>query len=160
FKQRKYPPTYLNDGSHWWDGSQIYGNSEEETVALRYRDGEGPAGDVRLAPDRLLPIAPQTQREQAGLGHNWRPGLSLSHTRLAQEHNAIAARLRLEYPFWSADRLFHTARLINTALMAKIHTVDWTPAILGHPTIAVALNGNWAGVLPERVARLLGRFSD
>jgi hypothetical protein len=160
FRERKYPPTYLNDGTHWWDGSQVYGNTEAETAALRVRDGEGPAGDLRLAADRLLPIDPQTQSEQAGLVDNWWLGLSLMHTLFAQEHNAIAARLRLEYPYWGADRIFHTARLVNTALMAKIHSVEWTPAILSHPTIDVALNGNWAGVLPERVARLLGRFSD
>jgi hypothetical protein len=38
--------------------------------------------------------------------------------------------------------------------------VEWTPAILGHPTITLVLNGNWSGVLPERVARSLGHFTD
>ena len=30
--------------------------------------------------------------------------------------------------------LYEKARLVNAALMAKIHTVDWTPAIIAHPT--------------------------
>src|SRR5439155_23289773 len=34
----RYPPTYLNTGSHWWDGSQIYGNNKAETRALPARD--------------------------------------------------------------------------------------------------------------------------
>src|SRR3712207_7565752 len=36
--------------------------------------------------------------------------------------------LRAEYPRWSDDDLFDRARLINTAMLAKIHTVEWTPA--------------------------------
>jgi hypothetical protein len=58
-------------------------------------------GELRLSPDRLLPIDPATQQEQAGLTDNWWLGLSLMHTLFAQEHNAIAARLRLEYPYWA-----------------------------------------------------------
>ena len=27
--------------------------------------------------------------------------------------------------------------------MAKIHTIEWTPAILAHPTVKLAMNGNW-----------------
>ena len=33
-------------------------------------------------------------------------------------------------PAWDDQRLFDTAWLINAALMAKIHTVEWTPGIL------------------------------
>jgi len=33
----------------------------------------------------------------------------------------------------SDDELFDKAWLINSALLAKIHTVEWTPGILGHP---------------------------
>ena len=50
------------------------------------------------------------------------------------EHNAICDRLRAEYPTWTDEQLFDKARLVNAALIAKIHTVDWTPAILAHPT--------------------------
>src|SRR3954447_14166143 len=85
FKQRKYPPTFLNDGSHWWDGSQVYGNNEAETEQLRCGDSEtlppdrpghaprtrNTKGELKLSPDRLLPIDPATQREQSGLTDNW-----------------------------------------------------------------------------------------
>ncbi len=162
-----HPPTYRNDGSHWWDGSQIYGNNDDETRQLRSDpkvviDGvpRDARGDLRLSPDRLLPIDPKTQQEQAGLVDNWWLGLSLLHTLFAQEHNSIAASLRVAYPFWDSDRVFHTARLVNTALMAKIHTVEWTPAILAHPAIDVALNGNWAGILTERFTNVFGRLGD
>src|SRR5436189_869561 len=43
--------------------------------------------------------------------------------------------------------------------MAKIHTVEWTPAILAHPTIKVALNANWWGLVGEKLTKMLGRIS-
>ena len=32
--------------------------------------------------------------------------------------------------------------------MAKIHTVEWTPAILPHPLTILALRTNWHGLAP------------
>jgi hypothetical protein len=43
--------------------------------------------------------------------------------------------------------------------MAKIHTVEWTPAILAHPTLKVAMNANWWGLVGETLTKLLGRVS-
>ena len=47
-----------------------------------------------------------------------------------KEHNRICDELHDAYPSWSSDALYHQARLINAALMAKIHALEWTPAIL------------------------------
>ena len=55
------------------------------------------------------------------------------HTLFVREHNAICDRLQSVYPSWSDDELFARAHLINAAMLAKIHTVEWTPAILGPP---------------------------
>jgi hypothetical protein len=87
-------------------------------------------------------------------------GLALLHTLFVKEHNAICDRLKQEYPDWKDDDLFDHARLINAALMAKIHTVEWTPGILGHPALQIAMNANWWGMLGEHVKRLWGRVSD
>lgn len=43
--------------------------------------------------------------------------------------------------------------------MAKIHTVEWTPAILAHPTLQVSMNANWWGLVGENLTKLLGRIS-
>ena len=53
----------------------------------------------------------------------------------------------------SDQELYDKARLVNAALMAKIHTVDWTPAIIAHPTTVLALRTNWYGLLGEHLAR-------
>ena len=43
--------------------------------------------------------------------------------------------------------------------MAKIHTVDWTPAIIAHPTTVIALNANWWGLEGETLDKRLGRIT-
>jgi hypothetical protein len=80
------------------------------------------------------------------------------HTLFALEHNAICDRLRLEFPHWDDEQLFQTARLVNAALIAKIHITEWTPALLGHKTLQFAMRANWWGIAGERLTRLLGRI--
>ena len=36
--------------------------------------------------------------------------------------------------------------MVNSALMAKIHTVEWTPAILAHPALEIGMKANWWGL--------------
>ena len=55
--------------------------------------------------------------------------------------------------------LYEKARLVNAALMAKIHTVDWTPAVIAHPTTVLALACELVG--PRgRTARQAARQAD
>ena len=63
-----------------------------------------------------------------------------------REHNAICDRLSEDYPQMGTTTLYRTARLVNAALMAKIHTVEWTPAIIAHPTTVRAMRTNWWGI--------------
>jgi hypothetical protein len=44
------------------------------------------------------------------------------------------------------EHVFQTARLINAAVMAKIHTVEWTPAILPNKVLKKAMYTNWYGL--------------
>ena len=86
-----------------------------------------------------------------GFSDNYWIGLSLLHTLFVKEHNAICDHLRGSYPTWDDEQLFLTARLVNSALMAKIHTVEWTPGILANPVLERAMHANWYGVLPQWV---------
>ena len=61
---------------------------------------------------------------------NWWVGLAMLHNLFAREHNAICDHLVEHHPDWDDDRLFNVARLVNAAVMAKIHSIEWTPAIL------------------------------
>ncbi|WP_437630068.1 peroxidase family protein [Sorangium sp. So ce854] len=154
-----YPPTFLNASSHWWDASVFYGNDEEELrLLIDLKDGAG--AKLRLEPigSELIGVIPSRMRRQAEVSRQWWVGLSLLHTAFAREHNTIAEHLHRRYPTWSPERVFHTSRLIVSALMAKIHTVEWTTAILGHPTLQIAMNANWWGLLGENITRTFGRF--
>ena len=150
------PPTFTNTETHWWDASQLYGSSEEFQRLVR----SGEAGKLRLSDDGLLPLDPTTLDELPGGLDGWWAGLALLHVLFMREHNAVCDRLRAEYPGWSDDELFEHARLVVAALIAKIHTVEWTPAILGHPTLQIAMRANWWGLAGERLNRLVGRLGD
>ena len=67
-----------------------------------------------------------TGSEITGFTENSWVGLSLLHGLFALEHNAICDMLRRHNAQWDDERLFQQARLVNAALLAKIHTVEWT----------------------------------
>ncbi|KAF2848410.1 heme peroxidase [Plenodomus tracheiphilus IPT5] len=151
-------PAYHNQNTHWWDGSQIYGSSEVRTKELR---GQAKNGKLAVDAQKFATYLPRDADgiPQTGFNTNWWLGLEMLHTVFVLEHNAICDELVKAYPDWTSEKLFNTARLITCALMAKIHTVEWTPAILAHPALKISMEANWWGVLGERLYKLLGRVS-
>ncbi|MGH9410867.1 MAG: peroxidase family protein [Vicinamibacterales bacterium] len=146
--------TYPNEVTHWWDGSQLYGSNQETEDRVRTgADGRLLAGGKLYLPQNLLPISPATGIEDSGFTRNWWLGLSMFHTLFARHHNRICDELTREYPDhpWTSDQLFKTARLVNAAVMAKIHTVEWTPAVLPNKTVAPGLCVNWWGLAETRL---------
>jgi hypothetical protein len=148
------PVTYINSQTHWWDASSIYGITPERRREIR----TGVDGKLVLK-DGQLPLDPVTGVALTGFSENWWVGLGLLHTLFTLEHNAICDRLAHDYPAMSDDELFGTAQLINSALLAKIHTIEWTPAIISHPVLKVAMRANWFGMAGEKLHRRLGRIS-
>lgn len=148
-----YPPTFLNHETHWWDGSQLYGTDEETLRKVR----SGQQGKLRIESNGLLPVD-EHGIDITGENGNYWIGLSMLHTLFVREHNAICDHLRDKHPHWSDDELFDHARLINSALMAKIHTVEWTPGIVAHPTVKYGMRGNWWGLLGEQYYRSHGHI--
>ena len=149
------PPVYDNADTHFWDGSQLYGLTPERQAALREYAG----GRLLLGEDGGLPLDPQTGVDLTGVSNNWWSGLSLLHWLFAKEHNAICDRLAAAYPSLGDDELYRLGRRINAAVMAKIHTIEWTPTILPHPTVQRAMHSNWYGVGGPRLSRLMRRWS-
>ncbi|MFI6732711.1 peroxidase family protein [Nonomuraea sp. NPDC050451] len=147
------PATSLNTLTHWWDLSLVYGLSDEEQRALR----TGTRGRIRHRPSGLRAMAGGKADPSREPGF-WL-GLVMMQGLFEREHNAICERLHAEYPTWSDDELFERARLINAALVAKIHTVEWTPAAISHPTAVTGLRSNWWGLASEPINRALGRIS-
>ncbi|MCZ4609487.1 peroxidase [Streptomyces sp. Lzd4kr] len=135
------PLLFGNTASHWWDGSEVYGGDERTARFLREADGRA---ELRLE-DGHLPSGGNGGIPLTGFSDNWWMGLSAMHTLFAREHNAVCAALRAEYPTMGEERIYQTARLVVSALIAKIHTVEWTPAILATEAIDIALHTNWQG---------------
>jgi hypothetical protein len=57
----------------------------------------------------------------------------------------------------TGDEIFHTARLINCAIMAKIHTVEWTPAVLPNRKLVLGMETNWWGLFEALFKRVSTR---
>jgi hypothetical protein len=142
-------PAFRNKDPQWWDGSQIYGESVQETLRLRTDPDTNelcPHGRLYLDNRKLLP-RDENEHVLSGFTDNWWVGMELLHTLFAQEHNAICERLCQVETHLTVQEIFETARLINCAIMAKIHSVEWTPGILDQASIQPALDANWMGLV-------------
>ncbi|TFV92790.1 heme peroxidase [Blastococcus sp. CT_GayMR20] len=149
------PVTSVNGITHWWDGSSLYGSTAAEQDRVRSHED----GKLRLTPEGKIPLPEDPELDPTRVP-GWWTGLGMLATLFVREHNAVCDRLRTDYPTWDDEELFQRARLVIAALLAKIHTAEWTPAVISHPTTAFALRANWFGVAGERIARSLGRISD
>ncbi len=132
------PQGYKNVVTHWWDGSQLYGSSEEQIKKVR-----GPLSRSR-APGEVqtdhgyLPLD-RDGLPVTGFNENWWLGLSMLHQLFIQEHNSIARALVQAYPesspevqarlnneYWRLPEqhrydqyIFDKARLINCTVFLK-----------------------------------------
>lgn len=79
------------------------------------------------------------------------------HTLFAREHNAIVDRLRCDFPRADGEWLFQKARLVNAALIVKIHAAEWTPALLQMPALHYGMRASWWGILGEDYILAHGR---
>jgi Animal haem peroxidase len=139
-------PIFANSATPWWDGSEVYGADEKKAAELR-------AGAYIRLEDGYLP-ADIDGINVTGFSESWWLGLSAMHTLFAREHNVMCKELQNAYPSWSDERVYQTARLIVSALIAKIHTVEWTPAILATKPTELALRSNWYGTPKDWLSQL------
>ena len=133
----------INSNSSFWDGGQIYNDN------LRTHDG---TGNLKL-PNGYLPI--KNNIEELGFNNNIWFGLSLLHLLFVKEHNSICSELVKKYPNWSDDKLYNISRLIVTGIIAKIHVVEWTCAILPNEITSLNQNISYNGIIGENNKRIL-----
>ncbi|GAQ80091.1 hypothetical protein KFL_000460035 [Klebsormidium nitens] len=146
-QQSSRPGTFANTVTHWWDASQLYGSDNLTQGGLRtYEGGEictvkGPFGEDRL------PRESETGLPVTGFNDDWWMGLSLMHTLFVKEHNAVAQAIQAADLSLSDEELFQKARLVIAAEIAKIHTLEWMPTILGfNPVLSSGLDIIWHGL--------------
>lgn len=147
--------------------------------------GEGESGDC-------APINPEwVGQEATAFPDNWSVGLSFYHNLFAREHNAFVDAFRkhaeaepdadsgLRNPADpdrvitygelagpdGGEQLFEIGRLVVSALIAKIHTIEWTTQLLYNNPLYKGMNSNWSGLFEDHpvpsdvTARLLRRLS-
>lgn len=51
--------------------------------------------------------------------------------------------LQKEYPDFEDEDLYRHARLVTSAVIAKVHTIDWSVELLKTDTLLAGLRGNW-----------------
>ncbi|KAJ3393438.1 hypothetical protein HDU84_001928 [Entophlyctis sp. JEL0112] len=112
-------------------------------------------GMLAMDSDNLIPLG-SNNIEETGLTTNWWLGLSIMHNLFARNHNNICSQLAHAYPNMTDEQLFQTARLVNAAISAKIHTVEWTPALLANKHLYLGMNINWNGLPSLNYNGLLG----
>ena len=101
------PPTFVNTSSHWWDASQIYGQSLDYQTFVR----AGHDGKLRVEPDGSLPLPPGKTDGNPTEEPGFWIGLAMLQTLFTYEHNAVCDMLRGNYPTWNDEEVFQRARL-------------------------------------------------
>jgi len=146
-------PTYPGFRTNWWDASFVYGNSS--TQVNNARSGKG--GKLKTSTEH-----PNTQpRDKNGvvlIGDNknsWL-GVELLQEVFAKEHNYVAEQIGKNHDNMSDQEIFDATRNVIAALVAKIHTADWTVELLKTRNLQVGMYTNWYG-LPYGI-RSLGGF--
>ncbi|MFS7962141.1 putative hem peroxidase superfamily, hem peroxidase, animal-type [Helianthus anomalus] len=144
---------FLNSRTPWWDGSVIYGNNEDGMGKVRaYTDGK-----LKIARDGLLEHDDKGIPISGDVRNCW-AGFSLLQALFVKEHNAICDMLKGHYPEFDDEKLYQHARLVTSAIIAKIHTIDWTVELLKTDTLLAAMRINWYGMLGKKVKDLFGNI--
>ena len=98
-------PGYKNENTAWWDGSQIYGSSEEVTQSLRTKLPDGKLSLDKIGAVSFLP-RDKDGNPLTGFNNNWWIGMEMLHTLFALEHNAICDEIKKAHPEWTGLVLF------------------------------------------------------
>ncbi|CAL5032150.1 unnamed protein product [Urochloa decumbens] len=128
---------YYNVRTAWWDGSAIYGNNEKKAVKLRtYVDGKLVIGDdsLHLHEENGVPLSGDVR-------NSW-VGVSILQALFIKEHNAVCDAIKEEHPNLSDEELYRYAKLVTSAVIAKVHTIDWTVELLKTKTLRAAMRIN------------------
>nr|KYP43075.1 Peroxidase [Cajanus cajan] len=136
------PKGHLNIRTSWWDASVVYGSYKERQDRVRsYQDGK-----LKIAENGLL------ARDDDGIAicgdvrNSW-VGVSTLQALFIKEHNAVCDAIKAEDPSLSDEDLYRYGRLVVSAVIAKVHTIDWTVELLKTDTMLAGMRANWYGLL-------------
>ncbi|XP_004147442.1 alpha-dioxygenase 1 [Cucumis sativus] len=141
----------INIRTPWWDGSVLYGSNEQMLNKVRtYEDGK-----LKIADDGLLPHDKDGIAISGDVRNSW-AGVSTLQALFIKEHNAVCDVLKKEYGNMEDEELYRRARLVTSAVIAKVHTIDWTVELLKTDTLLAGMRGNWYGLLGKKFKDTFG----
>ncbi|KAK4603777.1 hypothetical protein RGQ29_012330 [Quercus rubra] len=133
------------------DGSVIYGSNVKTLNKVRtLKDGK-----LKISPDGLLLHDQDGIAVSGGVCNSW-IGFSTLQALFIKEHNAVCDTLKKEYPSLDDEELYRYARLVTSAVIAKIHTIDWTLELLKTDMLLAGMRGNWYGLLGKKFKYTFG----
>ncbi|XP_024991524.1 alpha-dioxygenase 1-like [Cynara cardunculus var. scolymus] len=136
---------HRNIRTSWWDGSAIYGSNSFSLNHVRtFKDGK-----LKIAKNGLLRHDEKGFPIAGDIRNSW-IGVSTLQALFILEHNAICETLKKEYNELNDEDLYHHARLVTSAVIAKIHTIDWTVELLKTDTLHAGMRANWYGLFGKR----------
>ncbi|CAA6669880.1 unnamed protein product [Spirodela intermedia] len=142
---------HKNIRTSWWDGSVLYGS--DKVVGARVRTLVD--GKLSIGEDGLLLHDEQGRAVSGDVKNSW-AGVSILQALFVKEHNAVCDALKKEHPEFNDETLFQYARLVTSAVIAKIHTIDWTVELLKTDTLNAGMHANWYGLLGKRFKSIFG----
>ncbi|WOL13037.1 alpha-dioxygenase 1-like [Canna indica] len=136
-----------NIRTSWWDGSVVYGSEGKKEAKVRsFIDGK-----LKIADNNLLQHDANGIAVSGDIRNSW-AGVSTLQALFIKEHNAE------EYPNLNDEELYQYARLVTSAVIAKIHTIDWTVELLKTHTLNAAMHTNWYGLLGKKIKDTFGHI--
>jgi alpha-dioxygenase len=124
---------YDNFRTMWWDASFVYGNNSKMVDQARTKSGD------KLKVNKENPNTLPVNGDVAAVGDNknsW-VGVALLQELFLKEHNAVVEAVSKSHPNLTDDELFGIGRNVIAALVAKVHTIDWTVELLKTYTLQV-----------------------
>ncbi|XP_004489319.1 alpha-dioxygenase PIOX [Cicer arietinum] len=145
----------VNIRTPWWDGSVIYGSNEEVLKKVRtFKDGK-----LKISKQGNLHLNEDGTTISGDIRNSW-AGVTTLQTLFVQEHNAVCDTLKNHHPDLKDEDLYRYARLVTSAVIAKIHTIDWTVELLKTDTLLAGMRANWYGLLGKKFKDTFGHVGN
>jgi len=140
--ERPKDGAYNSFRSHWWDASFLYGQTDEQVTSCRAYIG----GKLRVNTTNPNTLPRDDVTTTGDRKDPW-VGVSILQELFLKEHNVVAELIAKNHPEIAHDdeKIFGMARLTVGALIAKIHTIDWTIELLKEPVLILGMKSNWGG---------------
>uniref|UniRef100_A0A3Q7FW38 Alpha-dioxygenase 2 n=1 Tax=Solanum lycopersicum TaxID=4081 RepID=A0A3Q7FW38_SOLLC len=130
------------------DGSVIYGSNVEILKKVRtFKDGK-----LKLSENGLLEQDENGKIISGDVRNTW-AGFVTLQALFVQEHNLVCDVLKVQL---EDEELYRHARLVTSAVIAKVHTIDWTVELLKTDTLFAAMRTNWYGLLGKKFKDTFG----